>query len=70
MHEILEEGWPVLSPLYLACNNTAAIDARGVSPIQTQLDLLAATDSLASILDLCGSWRYLGISTFVGIGVR
>ncbi len=55
---------------YASCMDTAAIDKRGIAPLQPELDRIAALQSMAGLAPLLAHLHSIGVNAFFGMGAN
>jgi len=64
LKEILEEDWPLISPLYQSCMDLDAVDSRGSSPILPILSAIDSVNDFPSLVIVLANLHQLGVDAF------
>lgn len=69
LKEIMDEDWPYVDELYSSCMNVSALNARGATPILTDLKRIAGTKSKRALFELAGEFIAVGVHFWTSLSI-
>eukprot|EP00898_Chlorokybus_atmophyticus_P008386 jgi/Chlat1/8549/Chrsp82S07948 len=66
LKQVLEEGWPLIGPMYESCMNTSVIDSVGLKPLQPFWDDVSNTTRSEDLVKWLAAKGLYGVPTLYG----